>query len=185
MDEQLRALERRWRETGDEADQHRWLCQRLRTGWADELRHELAELERFGGGFDDDAVEAECRTGFVTAGDPRARLAAFSEHEGWYPTADPRAALRTVCDPRRTAQLYPHRAYDADEAPWQLLTIFAEGAFFTNYSDWSDEAGRSRGRAIAPLRSAKPEWETSVSLAVGAVLGPLVAYVSVNARDSL
>ena len=187
MDTEARELERRWRESGDEADQHAWLCARLRGGWGDELASELSALERAVAQayFGPEDVIVSCGVGWQTEGEtPRQRLAAFSHHRGWRPAPRPAQNLADVLDVTTLARLFPHEDYDVSDVGWRFQHLFAEGSHWINYEE--RRHGNSWGRSVWAFPARVPDdWEVAQSSAYGAVLGPLVAYVAVTARDSI
>lgn len=187
MDQDLRELERRWLESGDEADQHAWLCARLRQGWGDEVASDMQAIEQAVRevGFDSDDVLVSCRVDWQTEGaEPRDRLASLSGHSGWAPAPEPQRNLDFVLDVERLAALYPHRDYDTNEVAWRFMDLFRGGTHWINYTEF--QSATSRGRSVWPFSADVPDdWECSHSGAYGAVLGPLVGYVAVTARDSL
>ncbi|MBL4848179.1 MAG: hypothetical protein JKY65_21900 [Planctomycetes bacterium] len=174
MDEELRALETRWLASGDEADQHLWLCHKLRLGWdGGEFQDKVTDLgDAIGAAFKDDPdVKVACRVGFETAqAGPCDRLALFSDHRGWRPTPNLDVALEKVLDVQGLVGLFPHTNFDTSDIGWRFSSLFGKGVFFLSSQ---------------LLDSPKGSWEFHGNLAVGATFGPLVGYLSVIAHDSV
>jgi len=186
MDEELRVLERRWLESGQEADRFAWLCARLRSEGPPVSDAELEAFmaEALSVYDDDDDLRVACRVGYVTdEADPLLRLRKFSGHGGWWPAADLSDALGKVLDVKRMGILYPHGEHDTEAVQVAFEGLFSGAVAFANFREHS--TGTSRGRSSSPFEGPLEDWETSDSLAVGATLGPLVGFLAVNVRDSL
>jgi len=186
MDEEIRGLERRWLESGEESDRFAWLCARLRSEGPPESDYDLESFmaEARGVYDDDEDLRVECRVGYVTdEPDPLLRLRKFSDHSGWWPAPDLSDALGKVLDVKRMGILYPHGEHDTQGVQAGFEALFLTGVAFANYQEHS--TATTRGRSSSPFEGPLDDWETSDSLAVGATLGPLVGFLAVNVRDSL
>tara|TARA_R110002072_G_scaffold11753_5_gene52484 strand:+ start:1451 stop:2008 length:558 start_codon:yes stop_codon:yes gene_type:complete len=185
MDQELRDLERVWLESGQEGDRFAWLCRKLRLGPDADQQRRLDDLTRLAQGlYDPEDVSVKCRVGYeASEPDPHKRLVLFSGHRAWWPAPDLDATLEIVLEAKRRGMLYPHRDYDTSELGAAFESLFRDGVVFANFQDSVGDT--SWGRSGTPLEGPLSEWETSSSLAIGATLGPLVGFLSVNARDSL
>lgn len=104
---------------------------------------------------------------WLSSGAPVARLTALQSRI-WRPASE--LDFTRLLSPRKLAGLYPHRDYDVTRIGEWFRSLFCEGSFFT--ASWAHGGGRA-------------DWEMTWGSAVGGVLGPLVGYVSLEARDSL
>lgn len=186
MDEAIRDLERRWLESGQEADRYAWLCARLRSEGPEREPARLEEVVSAAlAAYDHDPdISVRCEIGYeLEEPDPKARLRAFSGHSGWWEAADLSQALSLVLDLKRMGNIYPHDEYDTAHVQRDFETVFRGALVFTNYR--SHSGPNSWGRSSSPFEGRLEGWEVGDSLAVGATLGPLVGYLAVNVRDSI
>lgn len=186
MDETVRQLERRWLETGDETDRFRWLCRKHSLGVDPALEQTAqAVMDEAHAVFGDERdVSVICRVGFETSDPhPLRRLAHFSNHGAWFP-AQLRPSLTAVLDVQGMVSLYPHDDYETETLSRLFLQLFEDGVAFCNYTDGGGR-GTEWWRSVRALEGCREDWEFNQNLAVGATLGPLVGFLSVNARESL
>lgn len=181
----LADLEARYRSTGADADRFQWLSAKLAQGWDQELSAPIRALEgAVEAAFQSEDVEAHCRVGFATSSDDaQNRLGEFSGNGSWVGVApsDAGSSLATVLDPQGMVERYTFsETFEtaAITAAFEALFPAAESVFFANFSGAGEE------REVTKLARPLPGWRWHQNLALGAVRGPLVALISINARDA-
>ncbi len=181
----LADLEARYRSTGADADRFHWLSAKLAQGWDQELAAPIRALEEaVTAAFPSEDVEAHCRVGFATSSDDALnRLGEFSGNGSWFSVAPvgAKACLATVLDPQGMVERYTFsETFETAPVAPALEVLFppGESVFFANF------AGEGEEREVTKLARPLPGWRWHQNLALGAVRGPLVALISVNARDA-